>query len=91
MIAQEHGIVQGLVNGLFYRIALISTAFFLVNSFMERTTPLSFPARRRVRQGAPGGRRRRRDHAVGGGGSCVAAGVIGVSAPLIVSALLMVS
>ncbi|EOD28272.1 hypothetical protein EMIHUDRAFT_234878 [Emiliania huxleyi CCMP1516] len=42
-IAAEHGVVQGLFKGLFYRIALISTTFFLVNTFKQRTVPLLFP------------------------------------------------
>jgi len=42
-IAAEHGVVQGLFKGLFYRIALISTTFFLVNTFKEKTVPLLFP------------------------------------------------
>ena len=35
--------VQGLFRGLFYRTALISTTFFLVNSFKQRLVPLMFP------------------------------------------------
>ena len=35
--------VQGLFKGLGFRIALISTTFFLVNHFKEQTVPLLFP------------------------------------------------
>jgi hypothetical protein len=41
-ITAEHGVVQGLFKGLFYRIALISTTFFLVNTFKQKTVPLLF-------------------------------------------------
>jgi len=39
----EYGVVQGLFKGLTYRIALISTTFFLVNTFKQKTVPLLFP------------------------------------------------
>ena len=42
-IVAEHGMVQGLFKGLGFRIALISTTFFLVNHFKEQTVPLLFP------------------------------------------------
>ena len=42
-LVEEHGVVQGLFRGLFYRTALISTTFFLVNSFKQRLVPLMFP------------------------------------------------
>ena len=35
--------MQGLFKGLSYRIALISTTFFLVNSFKQRIVPALFP------------------------------------------------
>jgi len=43
LLVEENGIVQGLFRGLFYRTALISTTFFLVNSFKQRLVPLLFP------------------------------------------------
>ena len=42
-LAAEHGVVQGLFKGLFWRISLISTTFFLVNTFKQKTVPLLFP------------------------------------------------
>lgn len=42
-LAAEHGVVQGLFKGLFFRIALISTTFFLVNTFKQKTVPILFP------------------------------------------------
>ena len=36
-------VVQGLFKGLFWRVALISTTFFLVNTFKQQTVPLLFP------------------------------------------------
>jgi len=43
-LAAEYGIVQGLFKGLFFRISLISTTFFLVNTIKQRITgPLMFP------------------------------------------------
>ena len=43
LLAEESGVVQGLFKGLSYRIALISTTFFLVNTFKQRLVPLMFP------------------------------------------------
>ena len=43
LLAEEYGVVQGLFKGLSYRIALISTTFFLVNSFKQRIVPALFP------------------------------------------------
>ena len=42
-LAAEYGVVQGLFKGLHFRIALISTTFFLVNFFKGKTVPLLFP------------------------------------------------
>ena len=42
-LASEYGVVQGLFKGLFWRVALISTTFFLVNTFKQQTVPLLFP------------------------------------------------
>jgi len=42
-LVAEYGVVQGLFKGLTYRIALISTTFFLVNTFKQKTVPLLFP------------------------------------------------
>ena len=42
-LANEYGVVQGLFKGLFWRVALISTTFFLVNTFKQQTMPLLFP------------------------------------------------
>jgi len=42
-LAAEYGVVQGLFKGLFFRIALISTTFFLVNTFKQKTIPILFP------------------------------------------------
>ena len=42
-IVAEHGLARGLFNGLFWRISLISTTFFLVNAFKQKTVPLLFP------------------------------------------------
>ena len=56
-IAAEYGVAQGLFKGLVFRVALISTTFFLVNAFKERTVPLLFPhAVRDKRAAASGGR-----------------------------------
>jgi len=43
LLVEEYGLVQGLFKGLSYRIALISTTFFLVNSFKQRLVPIMFP------------------------------------------------
>jgi len=43
LLAQEYGVVQGLFKGLAFRIALISTTFFLVNTFKGRVVPILFP------------------------------------------------
>ena len=43
LLASEYGVVQGLFKGLTYRIMLISTTFFLVNSFKQRLLPIMFP------------------------------------------------
>ena len=43
LLASEYGVVQGLFKGLSFRIALISTTFFLVNTFKQRLVPLMFP------------------------------------------------
>ena len=43
LLASEYGVVQGLFKGLTYRIALISTTFFLVNTFKQRMVPIMFP------------------------------------------------
>lgn len=42
-LAAEYGVVQGLFKGLFFRISLISTTFFLINSFKQRVGPMLFP------------------------------------------------
>jgi len=42
-LAAEYGVVQGLFKGLHFRIGLISTTFFLVNYFKQKTVPLLFP------------------------------------------------
>ena len=42
-IAAEHGVATGLFKGLAFRIALISTTFFLVNHFKGLAVPLLFP------------------------------------------------
>ena len=44
LLAEEYGVVQGLFKGLAFRIALISTTFFLINSFKQRVGPMLFPA-----------------------------------------------
>ena len=43
LLAEEYGVVQGLFKGLTYRIALISTTFFLVNTFKGKLVPFLFP------------------------------------------------
>ena len=43
LLASEYGVMQGLFKGLSYRIALISTTFFLVNTFKQRFVPVLFP------------------------------------------------
>lgn len=43
LLVEEYGVVQGLFRGLFWRTALISTTFFLVNSFKQRMVPMMFP------------------------------------------------
>lgn len=43
LLASEYGVVQGLFKGLSYRIGLISTTFFLVNFFKQKTVPILFP------------------------------------------------
>ena len=43
LLAEEYGVVQGLFKGLTYRIALISTTFFLVNTFKGKLVPFMFP------------------------------------------------
>ena len=43
LLAAENGLVPGLFRGLQYRIALISTTFFLVNTFKQRMVPVLFP------------------------------------------------
>ena len=43
LLAEEYGVMQGLFKGLFWRVALISTTFFLVNTFKQQTVPLLFP------------------------------------------------
>jgi len=42
-LATEYGLVQGLFKGLAFRISLISTTFFLVNTFKQRVGPVLFP------------------------------------------------
>merc|ERR1712192_81251 len=42
-LANEYGVVQGLFKGLAFRIALISTTFFLVNNFKGFLVPAMFP------------------------------------------------
>merc|ERR1712216_268909 len=42
-LANEYGVVQGLFKGLTFRIALISTTFFLVNNFKGFLVPAMFP------------------------------------------------
>jgi solute carrier family 25 carnitine/acylcarnitine transporter 20/29 len=49
-LAAEYGVMQGLFKGLFFRICLISTTFFLVNTIKQRLTgPLMFPKAYAVR------------------------------------------
>jgi len=43
VITQEHGVVQGLFKGLFWRCALISTSFFIVNKYKSILVPHLFP------------------------------------------------
>jgi len=43
LIAAEHGVAKGLFKGLSFRIALISTAFFLVNQWKQVLAPVLFP------------------------------------------------
>ena len=43
-IAAEHGVATGLFKGLAFRIALISTTFFLVNHFKGVAVPLLLPS-----------------------------------------------
>lgn len=43
LLTQEYGVVQGLFKGLSYRIGLISTTFFLVNFFKQKSVPILFP------------------------------------------------
>ena len=43
MLAAEYGVMQGLFKGLTMRISLISTTFFLVNFFKQKTVPILFP------------------------------------------------
>ena len=43
LLAEEYGVMQGLFKGLSYRIALISTTFFLVNTFKQQLVPRMFP------------------------------------------------
>ena len=43
LLVEESGVVNGLFRGLFWRTALISTTFFLVNSFKQRIVPALFP------------------------------------------------
>ena len=43
ILIAESGVAQGLFKGLFWRVALISTTFFLVNTFKQQTVPLLFP------------------------------------------------
>ena len=43
LLAEEYGVMQGLFKGLSFRIALISTTFFLVNTFKQRLVPAMFP------------------------------------------------
>lgn len=43
LLVDEYGMVSGLFKGLTFRIALISTTFFLINSFKQRVAPMMFP------------------------------------------------
>jgi len=43
VLAQQHGIAQGLFRGFGFRIALISTSFFLVNKWKATIAPVMFP------------------------------------------------
>ena len=43
LLVEEYGMIQGLFKGLFFRIALISTTFFLVNTFKQKFVPIMFP------------------------------------------------
>mmetsp|Transcript_35817 Transcript_35817/g.71274 ORF Transcript_35817/g.71274 Transcript_35817/m.71274 type:complete len:272 (-) Transcript_35817:87-902(-) len=43
-IVAKHGVVQGLFQGLGWRIALISSTFFLVNKIKVVIAPIMFPA-----------------------------------------------
>ena len=43
LLAKEYGVVQGLFKGLFLRVSLISTTFFLVNTFKQWMVPVLFP------------------------------------------------
>eukprot|EP00633_Aureoumbra_lagunensis_P010094 CAMPEP_0197317260 /NCGR_PEP_ID=MMETSP0891-20130614/46158_1 /TAXON_ID=44058 ORGANISM="Aureoumbra lagunensis, Strain CCMP1510" /NCGR_SAMPLE_ID=MMETSP0891 /ASSEMBLY_ACC=CAM_ASM_000534 /LENGTH=167 /DNA_ID=CAMNT_0042807145 /DNA_START=396 /DNA_END=899 /DNA_ORIENTATION=+ len=45
LIQESHGSFLGLFKGLNWRIALISTTFFLVNDFKDRFAPFLFPRR----------------------------------------------
>mmetsp|Transcript_21465 Transcript_21465/g.48461 ORF Transcript_21465/g.48461 Transcript_21465/m.48461 type:complete len:276 (-) Transcript_21465:73-900(-) len=44
-LTAEYGVAKGLFKGLTYRVALISTTFFLVNSIKQRIAPIMFPAK----------------------------------------------
>ena len=43
LLVEESGVVNGLFRGLFWRTALISTTFFLVNKFKQVIVPSLFP------------------------------------------------
>ena len=43
LLMEEYGVMQGLFKGLFFRVCLISTTFFLVNTFKQKTVPILFP------------------------------------------------
>jgi len=42
-LADEYGTARGLFKGLSFRIVLIATTFFLVNTFKEQMLPVMFP------------------------------------------------
>jgi solute carrier family 25 carnitine/acylcarnitine transporter 20/29 len=43
VLMDEHGVAKGLFKGLTWRISLITTTFFLVNSLRQQLAPICFP------------------------------------------------
>lgn len=43
MLMEEHGMAKGLFKGLSWRIGLVTTTFFLVNSLRQQIAPVCFP------------------------------------------------